>query len=284
MTDHLTPEPQVDGDATFRNFQRHNLGRAAEHFAVTPAAEPSFGWRLRSIGAPVADGDSAYWLRVVSEEPRWAAGHAWTGNVDANVIGALRKPHVLDVVEWPEHDWRHQRAELMTLLEGAPCSPSDVLHDAPDLPLGWWTELRRTLDVLSVTPTDRVHAGQARVTDRIRHRFGDDADTTVTRWTTAHGDLHWSNIMGPRCGVLDWELWGIAPAGTDAATLLCYALPTPDVATRVHGTFADLLDTPTGRIAQLYVVARLLRRIDSGDHPELAAPLRSHAYHLIHQC
>lgn len=52
MTDYLAPEPPVDADARFRNFQRHNLTLAAGHFGLMVTRAPSFGWRLRSISAP----------------------------------------------------------------------------------------------------------------------------------------------------------------------------------------------------------------------------------------
>ena len=87
--------------------------------------------------------------------------------------------------------------------------------------------------------------------------------------------------MRPRLAILDWELWGRAPAGTDAATLLCYSLLVPDVAERVRALLADLLDTPTGRVAQLYVIARLLDRTEGGDYPELAEPLTKQVNALI---
>jgi hypothetical protein len=128
MSAYLAAEPQTDPDAVFRNFQRHNLSTAAAHFNVIITATPSFGWRLRSIGAPAAGQYGACWLRVVSEEPQWARGEGWTGNVDANSITTVAKPRVLDVFDWPERDWRHQRAEVVTLVPGEPCSPSDVLR------------------------------------------------------------------------------------------------------------------------------------------------------------
>ena len=143
MSDYLAAEPPTDGDATFRNFQRHNVSRAADHFGVTLTGAPTFGWRLRSIGVPVDDEHGPRWLRVVSEEPQWARGHAWTGNLDANTITTLVKPQVLDVFEWPEHDWRNQRAELMTKVPGESCSPTDVLRAPLDVPAEWWTDLRR---------------------------------------------------------------------------------------------------------------------------------------------
>jgi len=284
MTDHLVAEPHTDPDAVFRNFQRHNLARACEHFDLTVTGSPSFGWRLRSIGAPTTGPDGACWLRVVSEEPQWAQGHGWTGNLDANSITGVSKPRVLDVLdvfEWPEGDWRNQRAEVMTLVPGSTCSPVDVLNADPDLSAAWWTNLHETLDTVAAIPAERTHADQHRVTQRITDRFGPAVDTTVAEWTTAHGDLHWSNVMAPRLAILDWELWGRGPAGTDAATLYCYALLAPRTASTVRALFADVLDTPTGRVAQLYVIARLLRRVDGGDYPELAEPLQALASSLV---
>ncbi|HVK22015.1 MAG TPA: aminoglycoside phosphotransferase [Actinokineospora sp.] len=281
MNSYLVAEPQTDPDATFRNFQRYNVGRAADHFGATVTGTPSFGWRLRTIGAPVDCRYGACWLRVASEEPQWAQGHAWTGNLDGNAITAVHKPRVLDVFEWPEGDWRNQRAELMTLMPGEPCSPTDVLRRLPDVSAGWWSALRQSVDIVATIPTERTYADQTRVTDRIHARFGDTVEATVTQWATAHSDLHWSNLMRPRFGILDWELWGIAPAGTDAATLLCYSLLVPSIAEQVHELFSDALDTPTGRIAQLTVVARLLNRIDGGDYPDLAEPLQQHARTLL---
>jgi len=281
MTDHLAAEPSTDPDAVFRNFQRHNLTRAAEHFELTITRAPSFGWRLRSVSAPAVGRHGPRWLRVVSEQPRWARGDSWSGNADANEITGIEKPQVLGVFEWSEGDWRNQRAELMTLVPGVPCSPTDVLRKDPELPKSWFTELWRTFAAVATTPTARTNADQARITERISTRFGTNVDTTVTQWVTVHGDLHWSNLMRPRLAMLDWELWGRGPAGADAATLLCYSLLVPDVAETVRKLFADVLDTPTGRVAQLYVISRLMKRIDGGDHPDLAAPLAAHVKTLL---
>jgi hypothetical protein len=269
----------AEADAQFAAWMKENLATAANRFGLTVTGEPIMGWRLRSISAPAARKDRPYWLRVVSQEPEWAQGDSWTGTLDANRIEGIPKPRVLDVAEWQEG--RKQRAEVMTMMPGEPCSPSDVLRSPIDLPAQWWANLGQSLDILAGTSTTRTNTDQSRVTQRIRERFGDDVEITVDQWETVHGDLHWSNLVGPSFGLLDWELWGRGPKGTDAATLLSYSLLVSAVAADVRDRFRDVLDTPTGRIAQLYVVARLPRRIDGGDYPELAEPLAKHASFLL---
>lgn len=176
-------------------------------------------------------------------------------------------------IEWMHLNLSHAAqhfAEVMTLLPGDAVSPSNQLQAAVDLPDAWWAQLRHTIDILRATPTIRVYADQARSCELIRNAFG--TDLHVQEWETVHGDLHWENLLAPDFGLLDWEMWGLGPAGTDAATLLLYSLLVPEIAERVHDTFADVLDSEAGRQAQLTVAARLMSRIDSGDNPELAEP------------
>jgi hypothetical protein len=268
-----------EADAQYREWMLENLQRAADHFGLTVAGKPRHGWIDRSVGALVHRGRQKYWLRVVSEDKRWTEGAFWTGNLDANVITGLAKPRVLDVYEWEEV--RQQRAEVMTLVPGSPCSRTDALRQMIDLPDTWWAELQRTLGVITATPTNRVGVGQDLVTSRIRQQFGGSVDTEVSEWETVHGDLHWSNLMRPEFALLDWEMWGRGPSGTDAATLFCYSLLVPAAAERVREIFLEVLSNEAGRLAQLYVAARLLHRIDKGDHPDLAAPLATHAESLL---
>ncbi|WP_433264852.1 phosphotransferase [Actinosynnema sp. CS-041913] len=273
------PVDTSDADARFRQWMRDNLVRAAEHFGVVVTGEPLHGWLDRSISAPVRRGGAEYWLRVVSEDKQWIGGDFWTGNLDANGFAGLSKPYVLDVFEWEQ--WRQQRAEITTRMPGSPCSPTDALRTGIDLSDQWWAELRRTTDTVAATPTQRVNSSQDKVTQRLVQRFGDAVDPTVPEWETVHGDVHWANLLRPRFGLLDWELWGRGPVGTDAATLLCYSLLVPDIAQRVREVYADVLDTDAGRFAQLYVVARLSRRIDGGEYPDLAQPLEQHTRALL---
>lgn len=280
----LAPEPATDADATFRNWMRLNLIHAAEKFELSVTGAPIFGWRLRSIGAVAHGPNGACWLRVVSEQPQWATGEFWTGNQDANALTELPKPIVLASTEWDEAGWRSQRAEVLTLLPGEPCSPSDVLRTEVELSDRWCSELRRSLRQLASTPTTRINVTQTKVTGLVRAAFGQHRNLQINHWETVHGDLHWNNLLQPQLGILDWEMWGKGPAGADAATLYCCSLLNPHIARRVHNEFADILDGPDGAIAQLWVAARLLKRIkNSGDFPDLETPLRKHSENLWRQ-
>lgn len=66
--------------------------------------------------------------------------------------------------------------------------------------------------------------------------------------------------------ILDWEGFGLAPRGWDAALLHAYALAAPATADRIHLALADVLDTEAG----LVVAADLLQPVSRGDHPQLA--------------
>jgi hypothetical protein len=270
-----TPAEVDEADEQFRDWMRTNLRHAADHFRTTLGRPEVFGWRLRSIGAPATTTAGEHvWLRVVTEFPQYAHGEAWTGNVDAAAITAIPKPHVLDVFEWDDAEWRCQRAELMTLLPGHPISATDDLPKAPLLDRDWWRQLRDALDTLRAVPTTRIYLDQEQITARARATLG--VDLYVQAWETVHADLHWHNLHAGPFGIADWEMWGRGPAGTDPATLLLFSLTQPNVAETVHATFADILDTADGRIAQLAVAARLLGRIHRGDFPHLVEPLHIH--------
>jgi thiamine kinase-like enzyme len=164
----------------------------------------------------------------------------------------------------------------MTLLPGEPCSSSDVLRTEVELSDSWWRTLRRALRQLANAPTARITVTQARVNGVVRAAFSHHRNLQIKHWETVHGDLHWGNLLQPQLGILDWEMWGQGPAGTDVATLYCYSLLNLDTS-HMHSEFTDILDSPDGTIAQLWVAARLLKRIrNSGDFPDLEAPLREH--------
>ncbi|MET8247789.1 phosphotransferase [Streptomyces sp. NPDC005202] len=114
--------------------------------------------------------------------------------------------------------------------------------------------------------------------DRSVPRFLGMPSPRITDWATAHGDLHPANLTTSPY-LLDWEGFGLAPVGYDAAMLLAYCLLVPDVAQRVRDTF-PILDTALGRVAQIIVVTELLQSASRGDHPELVPALTALAADL----
>lgn len=256
------------------------LKPAADALGAEVIGEPVRGLGNRSVGCRVGTPDAQRWMRVITEPTQWAAGPAWTGNTEANAIAGVAKPVVLDVAEWDESG-RRIRAELMTLAPGTQISTDMVLRQHIDLGHRWWSELRNSLDTLATFPTDRVCIDELLLQRRLLAVFGLPIDVNTLVWSTTHGDVHWANLIAPQCSVLDWESWGSGPAGYDAALLLCVSLLESDTASQVYTAFADILDTPTGNIAQLAAAAKLLWLVENGDHPDLAVPLHRHTRRLI---
>jgi hypothetical protein len=95
-------------------------------------------------------------------------------------------------------------------------------------------------------------------------------------------DLNWENITAPRFCILDMEHWCVAVTGYGAAYLYLTALEVPAVAARVHEALADVLDTPTGRYAQLVAAALIIRNLTRLPDPGgLAARLHDHTDTLL---
>ncbi|SDH61444.1 hypothetical protein SAMN05421505_1197 [Sinosporangium album] len=81
---------------------------------------------------------------------------------------------------------------------------------------------------------------------------------------------------------MDWEYWGTGPAGYGAALLYCHSLLVRETAEKVRDVFADVLDTPTGYVAQLSAAAHILgRAYRVDDYAELQYPVREHAHRLL---
>lgn len=268
-------------DAAHRAWLLDTFAKAAALADATPVGNPVFGWSDRSMGSKVRTTAGDRWLRMVVEQQAWAGGDFWTGNEAANVITGVSKPSVIGHWEWSDGT-RVVRAELMTLADGTPCSDTPELRQTIELTASWWESLRASLRALTEVPTQRTHLHQVDVTRRLAVFFGDrPGEVAVSRWTAAHTDLHWANLLAPQCVLVDWEGWGLAPAGYDAACLYVHSLLQPNVADWVHTELGDQLDSRDGLISQLYTTTRLLLRVEQGDHQGMAIPLHHAAEQVI---
>lgn len=218
-------------------------------------------------------------MRLLSVPEDKATGKTWYGNRQAAALfdGHVHKPLLYGTTE-ARSDGYACLAELHQYITEPVISPSPLLHTNPDPPSTWWGSLRADLEYVSSISTDRVAVRQEWV-DRSVPRFLDMPGPRITDWATAHGDLHAANLTITTPFLLDWEGFGLAPAGYDAAMLLAYSLLAPDFAQRVRDTF-PVLKTDAGRIAQIIVAAELLQSASRGDHPELVPALRDLAADL----
>ncbi|WP_067140445.1 hypothetical protein [Microtetraspora malaysiensis] len=247
---------------------------------MTPTGPAVFGWHDRTIGSAALRQGGRVWLRATAEHQDWAGGEAWTGNRDAAAIKRVPKPELIDRVDWSEPPIAIY-GELLTYVPDSPCSPTLELTAPLALRVSWWLELRAALDTLAVTPTTRGDHDPRDAVRRAKDFYGQALGVPEPVLRTEHTDLHWANLTQPSLYLPDWEYWGMAPAGYGAAVLYLHSLPVPEVAARVHEVFADLLDSPAGRLAQLSAAAHILDRAAGGDYLALSGPVRSHAEDLL---
>lgn len=275
-----TVDMAISPSTALRTALRTAHSRALAELGLDAIGRVRFGWRDRSIGSAVEHAGSRQWLRVVWARREQAHGDWWTGNRDASAIRGVAKPRVLDARAWEEGPLVY-RAELMSLLPGRTCASKAVLERSPGVDEGWWEELERSLGSLSETPTDRMVLDPDIMRRRITVFFGIDMDVDREEWRPAHGDLHWNNLHRDPFAIADWEAWGLAPRGYDAAFLLGHSLAVPHVADQVVRRFRGDLESDGGVISQLYVMTKLLTRADVGEHVELVPFIHRHVGRLL---
>lgn len=217
-----------------------------------------WGYAGRTLSGAVTAPDSPAWLRLVSEPTGKAGGKLWEGPKEAerSVPPTVPRPRLTSLTDWSANGWDY-RAELYQRVSTPPVSPNPVLHHGVDLPDIWWHDLHQALDRLAPVGTSR----EAMREQYIRRRVPEFTGITPGEitWATAHGDLHWANITSPQLTLLDWEGWGTAPTGYDAATLYLHSLPIPGVAEQIRKVFGHVLGTPAGRVGELTACTEILQ-------------------------
>jgi hypothetical protein len=248
--------------------------RAAAALGSTASGPLVWGYQGRTLGRHATHRlHGACWLRLQAAPTGKEGGKHWEGQEHAaHLFPTVRKP-TLHAIRDATIDGYAYRAELFERVDDPVlCPDGPVLRHELDLPDVWFKRLREDLDTIAATATGRAALRQEWI-DRAVPQFTGRPAPQITDWTCAHGDLHLANITTGAV-ILDWEGFGLAPRGWDAALLYAYSLLPPATAARIHAAFADTLDTQTGRTAQLIAAADLLQSCSRGDHPELTGPLR----------
>ncbi|MFD9488686.1 hypothetical protein [Streptomyces sp. NPDC059991] len=222
-------------------------------------------WRgLDRIGVQGGDGTaSAEALRGIAK-PGWFAGVAWRDEVEP--------------VMW--------RADETGLLPGAPVGSAVVAED-PRLAEEWWASLNASLEALAAQRTNRIATPdtetltQELVTGTI-HSVFPGVDTAVADWRPAHADLNWANVTAPVFCVFDWEDWGMAPRGLDAANLWGASLAVPALADRVRREQCSDLASRDGKLMMLFVAAKILGPYADPEDPRFI-PARKTAEQVVQE-
>ena len=239
----------------------------------------TWGWHGRTLSKPVTASDGPAWLRLASTRSGHAVTTFWEGSAEAenSLPQSIPRPRLRSWHDWKDQRWQY-RAELYDHLAHHPAAPSAVLATTPHLPGQWWAAVRATLAAIAAIPTRRLAVHQRFLDHAMPQLLGTPISTAApSPWTTAHGDFHFANITAPILNVIDFEGWGMAPDGYDAATLHTCSLLVPPVAARIRSELAHVLDTPAGRFAELAVITERLHAAARGEHFALAEPLRQRA-------
>lgn len=267
------PEPAVAD----RMREMHSAAATMLNVAMAECRE-AWGWQGRTLSRPVISAAGDAWLRLAAAPEGKAGGKLWEGPLEAerSMPSAVPRPRLRERRTWTDGGHGYL-AELYERVDAPVIAPSEpVLRREPDLGGEWWEELGAALDSISEVSTDRVAVRQQYLDRAMPQFLGFPVDTRVPAWSTAHGDLHWANLTSPTLAILDWEGWGIAPAGYDVALLHAYSLLVPGTAAEIRHRFSRTLDSESGRFAQLVVITELLQSTTRGDHLDLEKPLREH--------
>ncbi|MDJ0346304.1 hypothetical protein QMK19_36190 [Streptomyces sp. H10-C2] len=224
--------------------------------------------KRRSLGART---DRDTWVRIERRRFEKIGSQGWNGTECAALLEGIVKPPWHRAIVWRQPgDAVMWRADETDLLPGAPIGSSVLVAD-PELPDEWWQALNTSMDALAVQHTrrvatpDTVTITQSGVAEAVRRFLPGGVDTTVSTWWPAHADLNWANMTGPEFSLFDWEDWGMAPQGLDAASLWGNSLAVPALAERVRHERRRDLETRDGRLMTLFTCAKILA---PDAHPE----------------
>ncbi|MFE4023237.1 hypothetical protein ACFXPZ_38570 [Streptomyces sp. NPDC059101] len=261
--------------------------------AVLDRVERSLGVHLdrdtavrkrRSVGART---DRSTWVRVERRGLDRIGAQGGDGTASAAALHGIAKPAWLAGVAWrDEADPVMWLADETGLLPGTPVS-SAVAAEDPQLSEEWWASLSASLDALAAQSTNRIATPdtetltQELVTATI-HSVFPGVDTAVTDWCPAHADLNWANVTSPVFCAFDWEDWGMAPRGLDAASLWGASLAVPALADRVRSERRNDLESRDGKLMTLFVAAKILGPYADPEDPRLV-PTRKTAEQVLQE-
>lgn len=242
------------------------LSRALEHVERSWFVQLDRVGAVRGIASVGARTDRGTWVRLEHGQVGEIVSPSWGGVEASAALQGVAAPTWIRTLTWrgeePGVVWRADEVELV---DESPASQDGVLRADPGLPSAWWSTWEDSMRALAEAETTRVARSRQqpvsaqRVARIIEDVWPGRVDTRISEWACAHGDMTWRKVTEPDCWILGWDGFGLAPRGLDAATLWSHALAVPEVAARIWRERRDDLESPTGTVAALFCLARLLR-------------------------
>lgn len=240
------------------------FAKASHRLRVTPLQGRVHGFRNKSCGGLVTSADGEIrWLKV-SGVPRRTVNMRRERERAAPDARGIRTPKILATTEW-----RSGGVKWYAVLTTPVDSPTvqQFVEGGGSLAddEAWLGSLRTTLERLAEIPCTHHSLTEPYVTAAIVARFGAGAPNVATEWRTAHGDLSWPNLTAPDLVLYDWETWGLAPRGYDAAYLMVQSICDVKLMHRLEREFMDEFATPSGCVGLLVACAEMLNHIEASD-------------------
>ncbi|SDQ99975.1 MULTISPECIES: hypothetical protein [unclassified Streptomyces] len=229
--------------------------------------------KRRSVGART---DRDTWVRIERRGLDRIGVQGGDGTASAEALRGIAKPAWIAGVVWrDEAEPVMWRGDETALLPGAPVGSAVVAQD-PHLSEEWWASLNASLEALAAQHTNRIATPDTEtltqeLVTRTIHRVFPGVDTAVADWRPAHADLNWANVTAPVFCVFDWEDWGMAPRGLDAANLWGSSLAVPALADRVRRERCNDLASRDGKLMTLFVSAKILGPYSDPEDPRLVS-------------
>ena len=269
--------PELFDDFDTAVNQDH-LGEGCRRLGVEPVGELHFGYSRRSVGSvALARDGSQSWVKLSALRGR-ATHWLCDGELSVEERKGVPRPTLLNSRLWSDGDM-HFAATQWTLAASPAVEPTSWAGaNASEVSDAWIASLKDALSSLAKIETKRSRYQPQRVEWMIRNCFGSRAPCIADEWCVAHGDLQWSNLTAPSLTLLDWECWGHAPRGYDAAYLIATSCANPELVRRLERAFVHDLETPSGRVARLTALANLIGLIKAGWlDPRYRRPLKAMA-------
>jgi hypothetical protein len=257
----IVPELFDDFDTA---VSEDHLGEGCRRLGVEPTGDIYNGYSRRSIGTvALARDGSRSWVKLSALRGR-ATHWLRDGELSVEQCHGVPRPRLLASRQWSDGN-RHFAAIQCTLAACPAIEPTLWAGaNASEVSDAWIASLTDALSSLAKIETKRMRYQPQQIERMIRDCFGSRAPCVAEEWCVAHGDLQWSNLTSPNLTLLDWECWGHAPRGYDAAYLIAASCADPELVRRLERVFADDLETESGRVARLAAIANLMSLIKAG--------------------